>query len=304
MERKITVALTSHRVEELKQLEEEVSKNQVLILEELQNESLYQFFEGKMSVEDYISHIDTIFPVFTGEYLKLLKEFYNEGLEIVQIDPYSQHLEEIHRAIEEGRVDELRGKEMDVVKKVEKRVTYAWLKYQQEFVDQHFDEIVKGTVFFAQADAQRFRSKDLMRARHITRFLENSESPNILVETGRMHFLLPELLKKLIEDSYTDTASVDLVERTAESYNLQLVENPGNLLTEKYIINEKLRDEEARLMAAQGLIYISLIKKEELLPTAEHPCPHLEDEVEIAKHANSLSYEECKEEFQRIWEFD
>ncbi|MFP3909470.1 MAG: hypothetical protein ACOC5L_03620 [Halobacteriota archaeon] len=301
MERKITVALTSHRVEMLDLLEEEARKNQVLILEEPQNEGLYQFLEGKMDAEYYISQIDTTFPVFTGKYLSLLKELYNEDLEIVQIDPYSQHLEEINKAIEEGKLDELSGKGIDVVKRVEKGVTYAWLKYQQEFVDQNFDEIVKGTIFFAQADAQRFRSKDFMRAKHIASFLETSESSNILVETGRMHFLLPEILKKLIEDSYI--ATVDLVEKKARSCNIQLFENPGNLLTEEYIINKKLGEEEAKLMAAQGLIYISLIEKEELLPTDKNPCPHLKDENKIAEYANGLSYDQCKQEFERIWEF-
>ncbi len=301
MERKITVALTSHRVEELKQLKEEARKNQVFILEEPENKSLYQFFEGELNAEEYIDHINTSFPVFTHNYVHLLKELYNEGLEIVQIDPYSQNLEEIYRDIEKGGHGDLQGKEMDVVRKVEKRVTYTWLKYHQEFLDQNFDEIVKGTVLFARADAQRFRSKDLMRARHVVRSLESVECGNILVEAGRMHFLLPEFLKKMVEDSYIET--VDLVERTASSCGLELVQNPGNVLTEKFILDEKLTDDEANLMAAQGLIYISLIKKEEMLPKDEK-CPHLKDEVEVARHANSLSYEECKEEFERIWGFN
>ncbi|MFO7967365.1 MAG: hypothetical protein R6U44_07180 [Archaeoglobaceae archaeon] len=297
---KVTVALTSHRVEELEQLEEEARKNQVLILEEPENKSLYRFFEGELDMEEYIEHVNTSFPVFTRSYLQLLKELYDEGLEMVQIDPYSQNLEEIYRDIERGGDGDLQGKEMGVVKKVEKRVTYTWLKYHQEFLNQHFDEIVKGTVLFARADAQRFRSKDLMRARHIASFVENTES-NILVEAGRMHFLLPEFLKNMVE-CQVDT--VDLVERTARDCDLELVQNPGNVLTEKYILDEKLADDEAKLMAAQGLIYISLIKKEEFLPTDEYPCPHLKDEVEVAKHANSLSYHQCKEEFERIWEFE
>lgn len=299
MEGKITVALTSHRVEELKQLEEEINKNQVLILEEPENKSLYQFFEGKMDIEEYIEHINTSFPVFTRSYLHLLKRLYGEGLEIVQIDPYSQNLEEIYRDIEKGGHGDLQGKEMDVVRKVEKRVTYTWLKYHQEFLDQNFDEIVRGTVLFARADAQRFRSKDLMRARHIASFVEEVDG-NVMVEAGRMHFLLPEFLKNMIGNIDT----IDLVDRTARDCDLELVQNPGNVLTEKFILDEKLTDDEASLMAAQGLIYISLIKKEELLPTDEYPCPHLKDEVEVAKYANSLSYEQCREEFQRIWNFD
>lgn len=299
MERKITAALTSHRVEMLKHLEQEARKNQALILEEPEDSGLYQLLEGKLDVEDYISRINTTFPVFTGKYLNLLKNLYNEGSEIVQIDPYSQNLEQIHRAIEEDRLDELQGKDIDTVKKVERKVTYTWLKYHQEFLEQNFDEIVKGTTLFAKADAQRFRTKDIMRAKHIARNLGSNES--VLVEAGRMHFLLPELLKKMVNSS---VETVDLVEKTARSCNLELVENPGNVLTEKYILDEELSGDEAKLMAAQGLIYISLIKKEELLPTDEYPCPHLLDEIEVAEYANSLSYQQCKEEFERIWNFD
>ncbi len=299
MVRKITVALTSHRVEELEQLEEEARKNRVFILEEPENNSLYRFFEEEIGVEEYMDHVNTSFPVFTRSYLQLLKRLYNEGLEIVQIDPYSQNLEQIYRDIERGGDGDLHGKEMDVVRKVEKRVTYTWLKYHQEFLQQNFDEIVKGTVLFARADAQRFRSKDLMRARHIAKFVEKVDG-NVMVEAGRMHFLLPEFLRTMVGN--VDT--VDLVERTARDCDLELVENPGNVLTEKYILDEKLGDDEAKLMAAQGLIYISLIKKEELLPTDEHLCPHLKDEVEVAKNASSLRYEECKEEFERLWEFN
>lgn len=300
MENKITVALTSHRVEEIQQLEEEARKNQILILEEPENKSLYQFFEGELDIEEYIEQVNTSFPVFTRNYLQLLKQLYEDGLEIVQMDPYSQNLEEIYWDIEKGGHGDLQGKEMDVVKKVERRVTYTWLKYHQEFLDQDFDGIVKGTVLFARADAQRFRSKDLMRAKHIARFTERIDG-SVMVEAGRMHFLLPEFLRSMV-DSNVNT--VDLVERTARDCGLELLQNPGNMLTEKYILDEKLTDDEAGLMAAQGLIYISLIKKEELLPTDEYPCPHLKDEIKVAEYANSLSYHQCKEEFERIWNFD
>lgn len=73
------------------------------------------------------------------------------------------------------------------------------------------------------------------------------------------------------------------------------------MLTEKYILDEELSGDEAKLMAVQGLIYI--LKKEELLPIDEYPCPHLLNEIEVAEYANSLSYQQCKEEFERLWNF-
>ncbi len=60
--------------------------------------------------------------------------------------------------------------------------------------------------------------------------------------------------------------------------------------------NEALR----KLLAARSLIYVSLLTKEELLPTQEQPTPHLAEEVRLKAFVDKLDYEACASLFKRI----
>ena len=118
-----------------------------------------------------------------------------------------------------------------------------------------------------------------------------------LVESGQIHVLLPEILR----EKGFEVEIVDLPREIAKRIGIEFHLNPGNELTIRYMLGEEVNYDEARLMCAQSIIYVSLIPKEELLPSEKERYPHLVRECKIAKMVRKLSYEKCKKLFYKIW---
>jgi len=297
----INVGFTTHRVEILKLLEKELEKSKAIILEEPKNTKLYDYFEGKKGLSEYIEELNTTLPVFTIHFLKLLKKMHGKGIKILQIEPYLENLEKIYRAIDKGEFENAAmGEDIETVREVERKATEMLIKYQEAFLRQDFDGVIDATINFTKADAERFRVRDYMRAREIKEIMEKDELPsNIFVEAGQMHFLLPEHLSRMLQNS--EITVIKIVEKMAEYCNLKLISNPGNQLTSEYIMGKKIDRDYERLMAARGIIYISLIKKEEMVPSNNNPCPHLMDEMRVADYVSKLSYEDCRKKFIKLW---
>ncbi len=135
-----------------------------------------------------------------------------------------------------------------------------------------------------------------MRAEEIAKVLE-VESGGVLIEAGQIHLLLPCYLEEL----GFEVSTLNLPEMIAKRLGIELYPNPGNELTKKFMLDEDVDEETAKIMAARGIIYISLIPKDEMLPTNEKPYPHLIEENRIAKAVSKLSYEGCKRLFYKIW---
>lgn len=62
----------------------------------------------------------------------------------------------------------------------------------------------------------------------------------------------------------------------------------------------KFNDALGRLLAARSLIYVSLLTKEELLPTQKQPTPHLAEEVRLKAFVDKLDYTACETIFSRV----
>jgi len=300
MSKEITVLFTSYRIELLQHFEEEARKSDVIILEEPENENLINLLEGKISVEDYVRNLDTTFPLFAKYLGEMLKNLTIMDKKILQIEPYLKTLEDIYRAIESNEFEELtKNPEVEMVRDIEKKATEALIRYHETFLKGDFDALVEATIRFTKADAERFRVRDHMRAKKIAEVISEEDAPRILIEAGHMHVLLPEYLKRMLNDS--EIRTVSLTEIAAKRCGIDLVPNPGNELTRMYILGEPVSEEMERLLAARGLIYISLISKDEKIPTKDTPYPHLVEEVKVAKFASKLSYEDCKTVFGKIW---
>jgi hypothetical protein len=289
----------------LHHFESEAIKNEVIILEE-PGTNLVDLLKGRITIEEYIRNLNTTFPLFTKYQGEMLKRLYDLGKEILQIEPYLKNLERIYKAIENNEFEEvIKNPDVEAVREIEKRATEALIRYHEAFLHGDFDGVVEATINFTRADAERFRMRDYMRAKEIAKILKTGKLPSkILMEAGQMHILLPEYLKKLLKEEVRAVIStISLPERIAEKIGLELVPNPGNELTRKYIIGEKVPENTEKLLAAKGLIYISLISKDEKMPTKENPYPHLTEEIEVSKFVNKLSYEDCKSKFEKIWKY-
>ncbi len=285
------IVFVSHRIELLPLFEEFAGKYSTIVLEEPRSE-LRELLEGKMSIDEYVKWLDTPFPLFTRYEAELILRLCSAGKKILQIEPYLEVIEGMHYAIERGEFESyIKNERVKAVREMEKRATGAHLRYQEVFMQHNFDRLVEATIAFAKADAERFRMRDYMRARAL------SNLNDALVEAGQMHVVLPEYLRRMGVEAET----INLSEIAARRCGVEPAQNPGTMLTMNYILGEKIDADREKLLAAQALVYISLIKKEEMLPTSENPFPHLIDEIKVAKFAGSLSYEDCKKVFERIW---
>ncbi len=284
------VLFTSHRVEMLKHFEEIAKDYDTIVIEEPKDSLFERMLKGEITIDYYVENTNTSFPLYSTYQCEVLRKLYSMGKRIYQVEPYLEILEDIHRAIESKRAlpsDEMAMK----VRSIEKKVGEAWIDYQEAFMKRDFDALVDSAVRFTKADAERFIVRDEMRAEAIAKI------GDCLVEAGQIHILLPEILK----EKGFDVKVVDLPREVANKLGIEFYLNPGNELTIRYMLGEDVGDDEAKLMCAQSIIYVSLIPKDELLPSNDDPYPHLKRECRIAKKVRKLSYDECKELFYRIW---
>ncbi len=298
------IIFTSHRVELLPLLSRCIEDYKCLVLEEPETEELKQLLAGKMSAKEYAMWMDTPFPAYTEKLAEVLLKI-RKRKKVLAVEPYLQVIEGIHKAVEEGRYEEyVKDGVVKRVLEVERKATKALLDYQEAFMSKDFDLIVENTVRFARADAERFVLRDRMRAERIVEVVELSGVPDneFAIEAGQIHFLLESFLRETLEKSI---GSLNLVEVAAREAGIKYVKNPGNELTEYYIkeivgLNFKER-KDCELLAAQALVYITIVKKEEMLPTESCKYPHILDEVRAAKIARSLGYEGCRRFVERVW---
>jgi len=302
MSKEIIVLFTSHRIELLQHFEDEAKKSDVIILEEPENENLISLLEGKISVEDYVNNLDTTFPLFAKYLGEMLINLTRMSKKILQIEPYLKTLEDIYKAIESNEFEELaKNPEVEMVREIERKATGALIEYHETFLNGDFDALVEATIRFTKADAERFRVRDYMRAKKIAEIVSEEKASRILIEAGHMHILLPEHLKRMLNNTNVKITTISLTEIAARKSGIELVPNPGNELTRMYILGESVSEEMEKLLAARGLIYISLISKDEKIPTEDMPYPHLVEEVKVAKFVSKLSYDDCRAVFKKIW---
>ncbi|AEA47803.1 hypothetical protein [Archaeoglobus veneficus] len=288
------VVFVSHRVEFLPLFEEEAKKWDTIILEEPRSRELDELFKGKMGVDEYAKWLDTPFPLFTRRQAEMLVRLHRMGKRILEVEPYLQVIEGIHDAVERGQFEEyVKDERVQAVREIERRATEALIRYQEVFMQRDFDKLVDATVSFAKVDADRFRMRDYMRAKAIAEIADN----RALIEAGQMHVMLPEYLRRM----GIEVKTLNLPEVAARKCGIEFVQNPGTVLTRMYILGKNVSEDEERLLAAQALVYISLVGKEEMVPTENSPFPHLLDETKVAKFASRLSYEDCRRFFERVW---
>lgn len=289
----VKVVFLAHRVEFLDLLKKEIEGYDVLILEEPNDLYLKKFLEGHMSLEEYVIYSDTNFPRYTFHQARLLKNLYEEGLKIMQVEPYLEIIEKIHMSIKAGKFKEYTSDpEIKNVLEIEREAVGKLIEYQEELMKGEFDQIVEKVMQFAARDSERFKLRDYMRAASISKLREDGK---ILVEAGYLHILLPVFL----EEFGVRIETVNLLEKASRILNQRYYENPGDTLTKAYVLNQQI-GEYAKLLAARSLIYASLVSKDEKLPSPENLFPHLLEEINLAKKIGKMDYEECRREFQKI----
>jgi len=297
----ITIGFSPHRVETLPFAEKLMNQHDIIILEEPPNTLFYKVLEEKISLEEYVKNTEFWFPGFTKESLKILRKFYKSGKKIFQIEPYLEKVALIQKELEEGKEigEIIEDPELKEIYRVENQAIGKLLKYYEVSLSTDFEKIVEAVKEFSRADAERFRLRDYLRAKAIIKILP--EKGKVYIEAGTIHIYFKKLLHIYLGRNWKISHKFLLENQLKPLIGKPWIFPPGELLTLRYILKRKENEEIENLLAARSLIYIKIIPKEELLPSAEEPFPHLKKELKAINMVNQLSFEDCAILYKKLF---
>jgi hypothetical protein len=291
----ITIGFSSHRIEVISFARSLMENHDVIIIEEAPNSRFKNMLNKKVSIDKYLSEIDSGFPEFSRQMYKLLRGFYQKGKKILQIEPYIERLMEIHEMFFERKEpsEVLKIPELKEVYVAEKKTTRALLHFYESSMSKSFAKIIGAVKNFAYADAERFRIRDQMRAKAISEILP--EDKVVYIEAGAIHVYLEKALQRRVGKT-RKIKTVFLLEPVVRKLTgKKQVIAPGDILTEHYIFRKRKNEDFENLLAARSLIYIQILKKEEMTPSKAEKTPHIKDEIQAIELVNKLTFSQCKD---------
>jgi hypothetical protein len=296
----ITIGFSSHRMEVIPFAKRLMENHNVVIIEEAPNPKFIAMLEKEISIDEYLSELDSGFPEFSRRIYKLLQWFYQRGKEILQIEPYMERLMRIHNMFFKGKEpsDVLRISGTREVYKAEREATGALLRFYESSMRNYFQKVVEEVKNFARADAKRFRLRDTMRAKAIAKVLP--ENKMVYVEAGAVHTYLEKVLRQTLGEKFLIKSEFLLEPVVKKLTGEKQVIAPGDILTEHYILRRKNNDEFETLQAARALVYIQLLEKEEMAPSRSEKTPHTKDEIRAIALVNKLTLIQCEELYKKI----
>jgi hypothetical protein len=295
----ITIGFSSHHVETLPFVHEQMETHQAIVLEEPPSPHFSAMLSGTLSINDYIMELDSGFPEFEQRMCRLLRELYKRGGRIVQVEPYLEKLLQIHELFAAGKtVDQVMQKDgLKEVYLVEKSATGALISYYALSVDGPFEVVVGAVKNFARADALRLTLREKLRARAIASLYKPAE--RMYVEAGYIHYPLYRYLRNEL-GKHEKIRVVFLLAPVVRKLRAKRRDmGPGDILTLHYALHHGLQEELASLLAARSLIYIKLVRKEELIPGSSE-APHAEDELKVNRLVDRLAFPHCRELYEQI----
>jgi Mor family transcriptional regulator len=300
----ITIGFSSHRIETLNSVKRLMKEHDVIITEEAQNPCFIDMLNKKISIKEYIREEYLTFPKFSQRYYMILRSLNRDGKVILQIEPFIERLIQIYKMFSDGKrpKDVMKNSSLKTVYRVEKKTTAALLDFYESSLKDSFPYVVEAVMRFAQADAEKFRIRDSMRAEAIAKIITKdiTENKRVYVEAGGIHIFLEKMLKQQMKKRrHIRAVSLQgplIKKMTGRSSFLP----PGDLLTIHYILKKRKNEPFERLQAGRSLIYIKLLKKEEMLPTRQVRAPHLEDAIKVNEVVSRLSLKQCEEIYKKI----
>jgi hypothetical protein len=295
-----TIGFTSHRIESLRFARSLMENHDVIIIEEAPTPGFIDMLEKKISINEYIREGNMEFPEFSRCYYEFLRIFYQKGKKILQIEPYMERLMQIYEMFSDGKgpSDVIKISGMREVYETERKATGALLNFYESSLNASFLKVVEAVKRFARVDAERFRLRDRMRARAIAKVLPDGK--NVYVEAGAIHIYLVKVLRQITGRRFRIKSEFLLEPVIKKLTGKKQVLVPGDLLTIHYILHKKADKEYETLQAARSLIYIKLIKKDEMIPSRAGQAPHVEDEIKVNELVSKLTIAQCEEMYWKI----
>lgn len=303
MSNSLSLVYSNHRPETLAHTTEEMARHDVIILEEPPHPHFSDMLKGDLAIEEFMLELDLEYPVFSHQQYALLRQLFREGKTILQIEPFVEHLLQIHDffADEHSPEDLPKPSLLYDVYCREKEATAKLLQYYKCVRKNDFRTIIDGIKEFARADAERFRLRDKLRAEAIVSALPVNQS--VFVEAGPMHVLLESFLQEQLPSTWKmQTMISEQILLNREGIKARLY-SPGDELTMDYLRNggEALRCED--LLAARSLLYAKIVTKEEIAES-QTLFAHARDEHEVITMVSSFSLNRCERLFFQLREYD
>lgn len=296
----ITIGFSSHRIEVISFAKSLMENHDIIITEEASNSRFKDMLDNKISINEYLSEIDSGFPEFSCRLYKLLRKLHQRGKKILQIEPYIERLMEIHGMFFERKEpsEVLKIPELKEVYEAEKKATGALLHFYESSMGRSFEKIIDAVKNFAKADADRFCLRDQMRAKAISEILPEDKA--VYIEAGAIHIYLEKALRQRL-GKRRKVKTVFLLEPVVKKLTgKKQVIAPGDILTEHYIFHKRENENFENLLAARSLIYIQILEKEEMTPSEAEKTPHIKDEIRAIEIVNKFTFEKCEEIYGKI----
>ena len=295
----ITIGFSSHHIESLPYARNHMERHQVIVLEEAPLPEFQEMLEGRLPTDEYVMGLDSAFPEFQRRMCELLKDLYRGGKKVLQIEPYIERLLQIHERLADGETprDVVRDPSLRVVYEAEKEATGALLHYYKQSLTAPFEDVIEAVKAFAQADAARLTLRERLRAEAVKPLAR--EEADVYVEAGYIHYPLYIYLRRTLGPGAGLRVVYLLASVVRGLQGRRRNMGPGDILTLHYALHGGLSKERADLLAARSLIYIKLLKKDELLPGTS-AAPHSEDQARVNRLTDRLTLEDCEALFDRI----
>lgn len=289
----ITVAFSTHRLEVLPEAHSLMARHDVIALEEPPQTGFDAMLKGGLSIDQYLESSDYEFPEFARRSCLLYRELYGQGKRFLQVDPYMEHLQRLHDFFAEGgdvhAIDPTDA--AYAVYRMESQATAALMHFYARSMSASLASVVPSVIAFAQADAARIALRDRMRAEALASVAE--DGVGLYVECGYIHWSLFLCLHQLVGSRKAVRPCFVLEEEARRRIGKKQVLGPGDRLTLLLLFHPNHPTLPLQMLAAQSLIYVKLLHKEEMIP--DHGSyPHLDDEAQALRCTRRLSWTDCQ----------
>jgi hypothetical protein len=295
----ITIGFSSHRLEVLPAVREEMGRHDALVLEEAPEPTFGAVLAGELEAAAYQEDLDPEFPHFSRAELELAQDLHRGGKAILQVEPYLARLLQIHELLAGGlsrpEVESRPG--LREVYAAESLASKALLTFYVRAHTASFPRVVAAVKEFARADAARFRFRDDLRAQALAPL--TAAFPRLLVEAGYIHLALVKALRRRLGGRARVRPVWLLASRVRPVLGRPRPLGPGDLLTLRHIFGTPISPDQEDLLAARSLIYIQLLEKGELAPGLD-PTPHLTNELQAHHLTAGLSWTDCAALYPRV----
>lgn len=296
----ITIGFSIHRPEIIPPTADLMRRHEVIFMEEPSTPGFRRMLQDTLSIDDYLLPIDAEYPEFSRRICRLLRELYQKGKKIIQIEPFLENLLDIHDFFSQGHSPgELKPESIQYqVYLAERKATKALVDYYETVMSAPFEVTVKAIIGFARYDAARFRLRDNLRARALARHIKKYTS--VFIEAGTIHYLLWQMLRQRLPKQ-DQVKPVFITHKALRALGKKgHLYGPGDRLTLTYIFHPNIKSTpQQELLAARSLIYTKLIEKEELSADCK-TFPHIRNELACIRTANLLNWSDCDRLFALI----